>query len=337
MDAQPASSSTLLDMVVGMWVSRAICTAAELGLADILKDGPSSSGEIAGRINVSEDALYRLMRALAAIGIFSEGEDRRFSLTALGAYLRSDVAESVRGYSRFIGHDFISQPWLNLLYSVKTGNPAFDHVFGMPAFDHVGTHPEAAKLLNEAMTSLSIVEARAVVTAYDFHSVRTVVDVGGGQGSLLAAILKANSNTRGVLFEMPHALESARRLLEQQGVGSRCDLVGGDFFAEVPKGGDIYIMKRVLHDWDDDRSIRILRNCRQGLSNHGKVLVVDVVVGAPNASVFAKFLDLQMLALTGGRERTAREFAKLYERAGLQLTRIVPTAAAVSIVEGIAA
>ena len=335
MSDQPSASSTLLDMMVGKWVSRAICAAAELGIADLLKDGPLSSAEIAARIGTAEDGVYRLLRALARIGIFTESEGQEFALTALGTCLRSDVPESMRGYARFLGHDFTWGPWGQLVHSVKTGRPACDFVFGMPAFDYARKHPEVAAVLNAGMTSLSAIETLGVVNAYDFAGVRTLVDVGGGQGWLLASILTANPGMRGVLFELPHVLESARSLLEREMVSDRCETVSGDFFAAVPKGGDAYIMKRVLHDWDDERSIRILRNCRQAMNPGGKILVVEVVVDSPNASTFATFLDLQMLVMTGGRERTVKEFQVLYETAGFKLARIVATRAPVSVIEGI--
>jgi len=330
-------STLLLDMIVGKWLSQAICVAAELGIADFLKDGPRSSAEIAAEIGGSEDGVYRLLRALGGVGLFIESKGRRFALAELGTPLRSEVPGSVRGFARFVGHEINGRPWGDLLHSVKTGKPSFDHVFGSPVFEYMATRPEVAGIMNEAMTSLSLAEARAVVSAYEFRGIKTLADVGGGHGLLLAEALKANPALRGILFELPHALDGARGLLENAGVANRCDIVGGDFFTAVPEGADVYVMKRVIHDWDDDRSIRILRNCRRATKLGGTILVVEVVIGSASDSRFAKLLDLEMLVITqGGRERTEEEFRKLYEVSGFSLTRIVPTGAPVSIVEGVA-
>jgi hypothetical protein len=332
-----SAPSLLLDMIVGKWLSQAICVAAEMGIADLLKDGPRTSAEIAAETGASEDGVYRLLRALGGVGLFTETEGRRFTLANLGTPLRRDVAGSVRGFARFVGHEINGRPWGQFIHSVKTGMPSFDLVFGAPVFEYLATQPEAAAIMNEAMTSLSLTEARAVVSAYDFRGINMLVDVGGGHGLLLAEVLKANPAMRAILFELPHALDGARVLLENAGVGDRCDVVGGDFFTAVPDGGDAYVMKRVIHDWDDAHSIRILRNCRQAMRPGGKVLVVEVVIGSASESHFARLLDLEMLVITqGGRERTEEEVRKLYEAAGFRLVRVAATGAPVSIVEGFA-
>jgi C-methyltransferase len=330
-------SALLLDMIVAKWLSQAICVAAELGIADLLKDGPHSSAELSAKTGASEDGVYRLLRALSGVGLFTEREGRRFALAELGTLLRSDVPGSLRGFARFVGHEINSRPWGEVLHSVKTGKPSFDHVFGVPVFDYLATRPEAAAIMNEAMTSLSLAEARAVATAYDFRGIRTLVDVGGGHGLLLAEVLKANPALRGVLFELPHALDGARALLENAGVNQRCDVVGGDFFTAVPDGGDSYMMKRVIHDWDDEHSIRILQNCHRAMRPGGRLLVVEVVVGSGVQSHFARLLDLEMLVITqGGRERSEEEFRRLYEAAKFGVARVMETGAPVSIVEGVA-
>lgn len=335
--ANQANPSVLLDMMAGKWAAQAISAAAKLGIADLLKDGSRPCAEIAAKIGASEDGAYRLLRALAGINLLSESDNRSFALTDLGKYLRSDVTSSVSGYAQFLGHDLTWRPWGRLLDSVKTGKAAFDSVFGKPVFDYVAAEPEAAAILNLGMTSISLIETSAIVDSYDFTGIEKLVDVAGGHGYLLASILKANPGMQGVLFEMPHALEGAQKLLTEQGVRSRCEIVGGDFFAAVPPGGDAYILKHIVHDWDDDRSIRILRKCHGAVKRGGKILLAEVVIGSGAESQFARLLDLEMLVLTpGGRERTREEFQKLYEASGFKLTGVVGTGTHISIVEGVA-
>jgi hypothetical protein len=331
------SSSTLLDLVAGKWAAQAVAVAAELGIADLLQDGARTCAEIAAKTGASEDGLYRLLRALTHMKLVAQSENRTFALTELGKYLQSGVPGSVSGYARFLGHDMTWRPWGHLLHAVKSGQAAFDQVFGKAVFEHVAADPEAAAALNEGMASISLIETSVVVAAYDFSGIAKLVDVGGGHGYLLAAVLKANPEMRGVLFEMPHALESAQKLLTDEGVRNRCEIVGGDFFAAVPPGGDAYILKHIIHDWDDERSIRILRKCHGAMRRGGKLLLAEVVIGAGDESRFAGLLDLEMLVLTpGGRERTREEFQKLYEAAGFNLTGVVGTGTHISIVEGVA-
>jgi hypothetical protein len=330
-------SSTLLDIVAGKWAAQAVAVAAELGIADLLKDGRHSSAEIAAKTGASEDGVYRLLRALTRIKLLTESDNRFFALTDLGKYLQSGAPGSVSGYARFVGHDMTWRPWGHLLHAVKTGKAAFDRVFGKAVFDHLAADPEAAAALDEAMTSISLIETPAIVGAYDFSGIGKLVDIGGGHGYLLAAILKANREMRGVLFEMPHALESAQKLLTKQGVKNRCEIVGGDFFAAVPPGGDAYILKHIIHDWDDERSIRILRKCHGAMRRGGKLLLAEIVIGTGDDSRFAGLLDLEMLVLTpGGRERTREEFQKLFAAGGFKLTGVVGTGTHISIVEGVA-
>jgi len=326
----------LLEMITGKWVCQAIYVAAELGVADLLRDGPRSSAEIAKATSANEDAMYRLLRALSNVGIFTERPGRQFELTELGQYLRSDVPGTLRGFARFVGFDPSWRAWGHLLHSVRTGEPAFDHVFGMTSFEHAAKNPAAAAVFNDAMTSISAMEAMAVAMACDFRGIRKLVEVGGGHGLLLATILKANPEMEGVLFEMPHAIEGAKSLFQKEGVADRCKVLSGDFFESVPEGGDAYIMKHIVHDWDDERSVKILRNCHHAMRPQGKLFVVDAVLPQPNEPHFGKLLDLEMLVLTqGGRERTEQDFRKLYEAAGFRLTRIVPTLAQSSVVEGV--
>ncbi len=332
---QDVSPRIILDLLHGKWRAQAISVAAELGIADILKDGPRSTEEIANTANVSKDAVYRLLRALASLGLFCSLEGRRFALTPLGAYLRSDVPGSLRGFARFGGHDFTWRPWGQLAYSVRTGQPAFDHVFGMRSFDYLATHPDVAAIVNDAMTAVTTTESTSIVKAYDFSGIGTLVDVGGGHGLLLASILKTDPGMRGILFELPHAVGGATDLFRREGLADRCTAIGGDFLDAVPEGGDAYILKKVIHDWDDGRASRILRNCHRAMAIRAKLLVVERVIRPGDEPDPPKFTDLEMLVLNYGRERTETEFRELYEAAGFRLTRVVPTTSPLSIIEGV--
>lgn len=329
------SPRRVLELITGKWRSQAVCVAAELGIADILKDGPRSTPEIAKAVGASEDAIYRLLRALASLKLFSSLPERCFALTPLGQYLRSDAPGSLRGFARFAGHHVTWRPWGELAYSVKSGKPAVDHVFGVGIFEYMEQHPEVAAVVNDAMTAVTAAQAAAVVEAYNFSSIGALVDVGGGHGLLLATILKANPGMRGTLFELSHAVEGARRFFQQEALGDRCVVIAGDFFAAVPPGGDAYIMKLVIHDWDDERAIRILRNCHRAMRPGSKLLVVDRVIAPGDEADPAKFGDLEMLVLTrGGRERTELEFKELYGQAGFDFVRVVATKGPISVIEG---
>jgi SAM-dependent methyltransferase len=325
----------LINLTAGKWVSQAIAVAAEFGIADLLKDGPRSAADIARAANVSEDGVYRLLRALGSVGLFAETGERRFRLTPLGKRLRTDSPEAIGGYARFVGHESTWQPWGELRHSVHTGEPAFDHVFAMPIFEYYAKMPQAAAVFDAAMTSISTFESQAVVAAYDFSDVGTLVDVAGGHGLLIAAILKANRKIGGILFDLPHVTAGAPALLQSRGLVDRCQIVSGDFFESVPEGGDAYMMKHIIHDWDDERAIQILMNCHRAMRPGGKVLIVDAVIPTGNAAHFGKLLDLEMLVLTPrGRERTKLEFQNLLKRSGFRLRRVVPTETHLSVVEG---
>jgi hypothetical protein len=272
------------------------------------------------------------------VGLFAEGADRRFNLTPLGQRLRSDHPESLAGYARFTGHDCTWRPWGQLAYSVKTGMPAFDHVFGEPIFEYFSKHPEASAVFDNAMTSNSNKEAGAVAAAYDFKGVKTLMDVAGGHGLLLATVLRQHKAMRGVLFDLPHVAAGAAATFARTGVTERARIESGDFFKELPSGADAIVMKHILHDWDDESSRRILHTCHRALGPRGKVLIVETVVPPGNTPHFGKLLDLQMLVLTPrGRERTKSEFAELLRGAGFRMSRIVPTAGPASIVEAVKA
>ncbi len=326
---------TLLQMITGMLVSPAIYVAAKLGIADLLKDGAKSSEELAKSTQVDAQSLYRVLRALASVGIFAEVENRHFQLTPLAEYLQSDVPDSMQAIAIMLGEDWHWQLWGNILYSVKTGKPAFEYIFGMPIFQYLGQNPQAAKVFDACMTSLSIKDSAAISAGYNFSSIETLVDVGGGHGSLLAAILKANPNLKGILYDLPQVVAGAKQLDELHGRGQ---VVAGDFFELVPSGGDAYMMKYIIHDWDDERAITILKNCHCAMPETGKLLVVERLISPGNEPSPANFGDIAMLLMTnGGRERTEAEFRELFASAGFKLTHITPTQCPLYVIEGVKA
>lgn len=335
-DVRMEAWGRVFELITGKWRSQAIAVAAELGIADLLKERPRSAAEVANVTGASEDAVFRLLRALASVGLVSSRPDHRFALTALGNHLSSDAAGSLRGWARFIGHAVTWRPWGELAYSIRTGKPAFEHVFGTSIFDYLGSDADAARALNGAMTSDSSIDADAVLAAYDFSGIGTLVDVGGGHGLFLATLLKQNPNMRGILVELPHAIEGATALLQRAGVAEQCEVVAGDFFHSVPEGGNAYLLKHVVHDWDDDRAVQILRNCHRVMHSEAKLLLVEYVLRPDDEPDFGKFVDLEMLVMTsGGRERTEPEFRGLCTNAGFAVTRIFPMPTSKSIIEGV--
>ena len=331
--------AVMLDLIVGYWVSELVHVVAKLGLADVLKGGPKSPTDLARAVGADPATLHRVLRALASVGVFVERKDGRFALTPLGATLRSDRPDSLRAFAIMMVDDYWFQAWSDLLQSVKTGQTAFDRVHGMKVFDYFGKHPDKARAFGEAMTSISGTENPVVAAGYDFSKVRTLVDVGGSHGHLLAAILKANRKLKGVLFDRPQVIDQARSApyVNDKQIARRIELVAGDFFQSVPAGADAYIMKYIIHDWDDELCLKILGNCRRAMAPSGRVLVVDAVIPPGNDPHWGKLLDINMLVGPGGRERTRSDFEQLFARAGLKVRKIIPTASPLSIVEGVAA
>lgn len=323
-------------MIDGFQVSQAIRVAAALGIADLLKDGSRSVDDLADKTGASAPALRRLLRALASVGVFNEAEGR-FRQTPLSEHLRSDAPGSLRAWAIHIGQPYFWNTWAQLLRSVKSGESAFREVHGTTAWDYRASHPEENAIFNAAMSDLSKGVVDAIVPSYDFSGMRVVADVGGGEGALLAAILVANPNLRGILFDQPHVLTGAKELLQRAGVAERCEVVGGSFFESIPGGADAYILKSIVHDWDDASSTAILRACRAAARESSKLLLVESVLRAGNEPDPAKFMDLTMLVMLGGRERTADEFRQLCADAGFRLTSIIPTRSRFCIVEGVAA
>jgi SAM-dependent methyltransferase len=272
------------------------------------------------------------------VGLLIESPNRRFKLTGMGHLLRGDHPQSLAGYARFVAHDSTWRPWGQLSYSVKTGMPAFDHVFNASIFEHLSRNPEVAAVFDNAMTSISATEAGATSDAYDFKGVETLMDVAGGHGLLLATVLRRHKMMRGVLFDLPHVAAGAAATFAHAGITGRVRVESGDFFKELPSGADAVIMKHILHDWDDDSATRILQACHRALGPRGKVLIVDPVVPPGSAPHYGKLLDLEMLVLTPrGRERTKAEFARLLRGAGFRLSRVIATESPLSIVEAVKA
>ena len=314
-------------------IARALYAFAKLGIADLLGKSPLSSEELASAASVDPRALYRLLRTLSTADVVSESQDHRFTLGPLGEALRSDAPESMRAWAIFSGEPFYLQAWEQIVHSIQTGQPAWEQVHKVPVFEYIGKHPDAAQVFDQAMTSLSAGEAPAIVAAYPFSGIRKLADIGGGQGLMLRTILKAHPHMTGVLFDRPDAVEGVAAELGKDGLAERCEVVGGDFFQDVPAGADAYLLKYVIHDWDDERSLAILRNCRRAMTNNAKLLLVETVVPAPGESHFAKLQDLEMMVIAGAQERTIAEYTHLLERAGFWLVRVVPTTEPASILE----
>ena len=267
-------SMALFRMASGFYVSRAVYVAAKLGIADLLADGPRSCGELAKATGTHAPSLRRVLRLLASVAVFAEEADGSFALTPIGACLRTGVPGSMHAMALLFG-GITDKAWGDLLYSVETGKPAFDRVFGMDTFSYMAEHPDEAANFDKAMSGFTTQIAVAVAAVYDFSTFRTVVDVGGGDGTLLAGILRANSTLRGILFEQSHIAERAKERVRDDGLADRCEVLSGDFFREVPGGGDAYLLKHVIHDWDDERATAILENCRRATGAAGKLLIVE--------------------------------------------------------------
>ncbi len=327
-------SVAMLQMISGFWISRAIYLAAKLGIADHLRDGPKTVEELAAATGTHASSLYRVLRALASVGVFHEDGKRAFALTPLAETLRTDAPGSLRAFATVELGEEHYPAWGELLHSVKTGEIAFDRAFGMPVWKFFEENPDNAKTFNDAMTGFTLAVNDAVLSSYDFSSINKIVDVGGGHGSLIASILKTNPQMKGVLFDAPPVIEGARHRIRDEGIAERCEAVAGDFFESVPSGGDAYIVKWIIHDWDDERSVTILNNCHRAMAKNGRLLVVEAVVPHGSKPHFSKYMDLNMLVMTGGRERTEEEYRALLETSGFRLTRIIPTESPMSIIEG---
>lgn len=319
-------------MINGYWRTQMVYAAAELGIADILADGPCQLDALARSTGCDEQSLGRLMRALAGFGVFAVNEAGGYQTTAVGRCLESGDGASLRARAIITGR--LWQPaWSNFLHSVRTGQDAFEHTFGKPVFEYLDTDPDTAAVFDATMADSTAVAAREVLDAYDFATAGTVVDVGGGTGALLTALLDRHPGLRGVLVEVPAVAARARARLAGGAVESRCQIVENDFFHTVPAGGDTYLLSWILHDWDDERAVSILTNCRQAMSGEARLLIIDQLLPGRPEPALSVLYDLHMMAVTGGRERCEDEYARLLAAAGLTLTRTVRTKGDRSILE----
>ena len=326
----PEAIQHVFQLMTGHIVASCVNIAARLGIADRLATGPHTAADLARECGVNEDALYRVLRALAALGVFQEASPRTFALNPEGAALMDGP---VRWMALWIAGEFNFRVYANAMHSVQTGESAVPKTTGFGAFESFARDAELSKIFNDAMTGFSATVIPAVLEAYDFSGIRTLVDVAGGHGGVLTAILQKYPSMQGIVFDLDHVVEGAQPRIASLGLSSRCTTACGDFFRAVPSGGDAYIMKHIIHDWDDEKAAAILRNIRAVLPESGRVILLEAVVQPGSAQDFAKIIDIEMLVMPAGRERTAEEFRALFEKAGFELTRIVPTKSPLSVIE----
>ncbi|HEX4129800.1 MAG TPA: methyltransferase [Pirellulales bacterium] len=324
----------LRQVLTSYWLSQMVYVAAKLGIADLLAQGPKTAAELATATGSHAQSLYRVLRALAGFEIFAEDELGQFVLTPMAEPLRTDYPHSARGAAMMVGEEHF-RAWGELLYSVQTGGCAFEHVYGKNLFEYLAEHPEKGKIFDAAMTGVHGLESAAMCDAYDFSAFNHVIDVGGGNGSTLATILQRHPRLHGTLFDLPAVVERAKPRFHQAGLADRVTLLGGSFFESVPSGADAYVLRHIIHDWDDQRSKRILDACRAAIPQQGRLLVVESVIARGNEPSFGKLLDVNMLVVPGGMERTEEEYRDLFTLSGFELSRIVPTTEEVAVIEGL--
>ncbi|MEU4342781.1 methyltransferase [Nocardia sp. NPDC023852] len=323
----------LMELIAAGWITQAIHAAAALGIADELAAGPRSSAELAAAVGADEDALRRLLRLLISHGIFTQRRDGRYALTPMARALRRDADVSLRDAVLFFGSPGHRNHWSHLVDAVRTGKPVGEELDGMPFFDYVQSDRELGELFDRAMTSISTLAMEPLFAAYDFGRYETIVDVGGGEGSLLAEILRRAPRSRGVLFDLPEVVESAPARFAELGLADRCSVESGSFFDTVPKGGDAYILKHILHDWAEPEAGRILRAVRAAMTPDTRLLIIELVIPEHTGPHPSKYIDLEMLVNAGGRERTETEYREFLARHGFTLTSLVPTVAPDNVLE----
>jgi SAM-dependent methyltransferase len=323
----------MLQIISGFWISRSVYVIGKLGIPDLLQTGPKTAEELAAATNTDAPSLFRILRALVSVGVLKSAEGGRFAQTPLSETLVTNAPGSLRWFAiSELGQEHYPA-WGNLMHSVKTGEIAFDNFFGVDVWKYFQQNPEDAAVFNNSMSNMTAAVNDALTSLYDFSQFGKIVDVGGGHGGLITAILQKNPEVKGVLFDAPQVIEGAQSKIAAAGLADRVETVAGDFFKSVPEGGDAYIMKWIIHDWDDEKSNAILRNCRKQMKANGKLILVDCVVPETDEPHFSKFIDLNMLVMTGGKERTQKEFAQLLTDAGFKLVRVIHTDLPTSIVE----
>jgi O-methyltransferase domain/Dimerisation domain len=326
-------SPALTRLLRGYRISQAIHVAAVLGIADLLADGPRSADDLADATGSDPDALYRLLRALAGVGVFAEEAGRRFGLTPLGSGLRSDAPGSLRHVAVELGQPYLWHAWGDLLHSVRTGENAFRHVHGTSIWEFRARHPDASDAFGAAMSAQTARMNRSLLASFDFGRFPTLVDVGGGRGTFLAALLASRPAMRGVLFDLPHVVERAGPVLAAAGAADRCELTAGDFFDGLPAGRAAYLLQRILHNWEDAEAVAILTSCRRAMPDQGRVLLVERALGVANDDPEPKLVDLHMLIGPGGRLRTIEEYRALCDAARLAVVGVTPTGAGLQVLE----
>ena len=340
MDTQLPPPMVIYQLASAHYVSQALYVAAHLGIADLLAGGPQTHDTLAAKTDTHAASLRRVLRLLTSAGVFSETDDGRFELTPVGSTLRSGPG-STRAAARLFAGPMVWQCWGDLLTTVRTGEPAFRRIFRAGSFEYFADHPEEAAVFDDAMGSFTAMIAGLVAAAYDFGPMRDVIDVGGGEGRLLTGILRAYPSLNGAVFDLPRLAEAATRQIATVGLAGRYRFVGGDFFETIPGGFDAYLLKHVIHDWDDESAVRILENCRRAMGPQAKLLLVEGVyptrIDSSPESRGAAANDVNMLVCTGGRQRSEAEFRSLYAAAGFRLTHIIPTRAAPCVIEGVKA
>jgi hypothetical protein len=325
--------ATMMEMIIATWVSQAISVAAELGVADALADGPMTIDELAAKVGADSNALHRLLRALIGRGVFRRRRDARYELNSLARSLCSDSEASMVWAAQFYGSREQRERWTLLADSIRTGKSVVPVLHGKESFEYFGEDPLHADLFNRTMASISELTDASVAAGYDFGAYPTIVDVGGGHGSLLASILAATPRSQGVLYDLPEVVSDAPKILCQRDVSDRVRIEAGSFFDSVPAGGDAYVLKNIMHDWPDDKAVQILRNVRAAAGRHAAVLLVELVIPDHDRDFPGKWADLEMLLNLDARERTAAEYRNLLSQAGFQMTRLVSTASPLSLVE----
>ena len=334
MTANPTEQ--VMQIATGYMASSALYVAMDLDIADHLADGPRTTEDLARATGANEDALWRILRLLTSLGVFAETGPKQYGLTPAGDLLRKDAPGSLCGMAHFLPDPMHFRIYANLMDSAMTGKPAAETTLGMPVFEYLAQHPDYSEVFNDAMTAFSAPVAAAAIEAYDFSQYGTIVDVAGGHGEVLMSILKACPNSRGILAEIPHVVKGAGPRIEKAGLAGRMTAQDCDFFESVPEGGDAYVMKHIIHDWDDKRASLILKNIYKAMGGkQGAVVLLESVIPSGPEPNLGKFIDIEMLAFPGGRERTEEEFRRLFAFSGFELTRVVPTKSPLSVIEAI--